>query len=90
MPKQKTHRGLLKRIKVTGSGRIKMGRAYGRHLRSGKRAKLLRDYRQPMFAGAADVRRLQSVLSERVRSSSAVREERAQKAKAREEASADK
>jgi len=72
MPKQKSHRGLLKRIKVTGSGRIKMGRAYGRHLRSHKRGKLLRDYRKPTFASSAEVRRLQPLISERVKSKAAV------------------
>ncbi len=81
MPKQKTHRGLMKRIKITGSGRIKMSRACGRHLRSHKRSKLLRDYRQPIFANAAEVRRLQPVLSVRVRSSAAVQAEREQRAK---------
>lgn len=85
MPKLKTHRGLMKRIKITGSGRIKMNRASGRHLRSHKRAKLLRDYRRPLFATSADVRRLQPVLSERVKSSAAVREERRQRTMAESE-----
>ena len=31
MPKMKTRRGAAKRLKVTGTGKIKRGRAYRRH-----------------------------------------------------------
>ena len=36
MPKQKTHKGLAKRVKVTGRGKIKRKKAGGGHLMSGK------------------------------------------------------
>jgi large subunit ribosomal protein L35 len=36
MPKQKTHKGLAKRVKVTGSGKIKRKKAFAGHLMSGK------------------------------------------------------
>ncbi len=39
MPKQKTHKGLTKRFKITASGKIKHRRAGGSHLMSGKNAK---------------------------------------------------
>ncbi len=39
MPKQKTHKGLSKRVKVTASGKVKRGRAGGGHLMSSKNAK---------------------------------------------------
>ncbi|UCG57915.1 MAG: 50S ribosomal protein L35 [Phycisphaerales bacterium] len=39
MPKQKTHKGLSKRVKITGTGKVKHGRAGGSHLMSGKDAK---------------------------------------------------
>ncbi len=39
MPKQKTHKGLKKRVKVTASGKVKYKRACGGHLMSGKSAK---------------------------------------------------
>ena len=39
MPKQKTHKGLKKRVKVTASGKVKRGRTGGGHLMSGKNAK---------------------------------------------------
>lgn len=38
MPKAKTHKGLAKRAKVTGRGKIKRKRAFGGHLMSGKSA----------------------------------------------------
>jgi len=39
MAKQKTHKGLSKRIKITASGKVKHRRAGGSHLMSGKSAK---------------------------------------------------
>jgi len=39
MPKQKTHKGLSKRVKITASGKVKRKRACGSHLMSGKNAK---------------------------------------------------
>ncbi|MFQ6034756.1 MAG: 50S ribosomal protein L35 [Sedimentisphaerales bacterium] len=39
MPKQKTHKGLSKRIKITASGKVKHRQAGGSHLMSGKNAK---------------------------------------------------
>jgi len=32
MPKMKTHSGAKKRVKVTGSGRLRRGKAFGSHL----------------------------------------------------------
>ena len=32
MPKLKTHKGTKKRIKITGSGKLARGRAYGNHI----------------------------------------------------------
>jgi len=39
MPKQKTHKGLKKRVKVTATGKVKHKRTGGGHLMSGKSAK---------------------------------------------------
>ncbi len=39
MPKQKTHKGLTKRVKITAAGRVKRKRSCGNHLMSGKSAK---------------------------------------------------
>lgn len=35
MPKQKTHKGLNKRVKVTATGKIKRSKCNGSHLMSG-------------------------------------------------------
>jgi len=43
--KQKTHKGLSKRVKVTGSGKVKRNRANGSHLMSTKNAKRRRRIR---------------------------------------------
>lgn len=60
--KNKPHKGLLKRVRVTKSGKIKMQRAYGRHLRSHKSAKATRHYRLPTYAHAADSKRMREML----------------------------
>ena len=39
MPKQKTHKGLKKRVKITASGKVKRGRTGAGHLMSCKNAK---------------------------------------------------
>ncbi len=39
MAKQKTHKGLSKRVKITAAGKIKRQRAGSGHLMSGKNAK---------------------------------------------------
>ena len=44
MPKTRTHKGLAKRVKVTGRGKLKRRRSGARHLmasKSGKRARRL-------------------------------------------------
>ena len=45
MPKQKSHKGLSKRIKVTATGKVKRKRTGGGHLMSGKNAKHRRHIR---------------------------------------------
>ena len=50
MPKQKTHKGLKKRVKVTSRGLIKRRRAGGRHLLASKNAKRKRQNRRPVVS----------------------------------------
>ncbi len=45
MPKQKTHKGLTKRVKITAAGKLKRKRSCGGHLMSGKNAKRRRRIR---------------------------------------------
>jgi large subunit ribosomal protein L35 len=46
MPKHKTHKGLAKRVKVTGGGKIKRKKAFAGHLKSSKTGKRIRSLRQ--------------------------------------------
>jgi ribosomal protein L35 len=80
VPKNKPNKGLLKRIRFTKSGRIKFRRACGRHLRSHKRAKLMRSYRRPAYAKAGDARRVRAMLFTSVRSENQVRAAQAETA----------
>ena len=57
MPKQKTHKGLRKRVKVTASGKIKIKRAGAGHLMSGKNAKRRRNINAPTVMHKADMPR---------------------------------
>ena len=47
MPKQKTHKGLAKRVKVTARGKIKHYRAGASHLMSVKSSQCRRKLRRP-------------------------------------------
>ncbi len=62
MPKNKSHKGLLKRVRVSKTGKVKLQRACGRHLRSHKSAQKTRGYRLPKYASGPDMRRLRSLL----------------------------
>ena len=75
MPKSKPKKGLLKRIRVTSSGRVKIGRSFGRHLRSHKSRKLLRSYRQPAFVKSCDAGRVSRMLFMRVTHETSVQED---------------
>ena len=67
MPKNKTHKGLLKRIRITKSGKVRHAKAGFKHLRSGKSAGRLRRLRQGGFLDASDTRRLSKLLFRRLR-----------------------
>lgn len=49
MPKMKTHKGLKKRVKVTGRGKIKAHRSFKGHLMTGKSAKRRRKLDKPFI-----------------------------------------
>lgn len=62
MPKQKTHRGLAKRVKVTGTGKVMRGHAYTGHLKANKSTKQNRQLRGETTVGASDMKRLKKGL----------------------------
>ncbi|MHC4414619.1 MAG: large ribosomal subunit protein bL35 [Planctomycetota bacterium] len=73
MPKNKSHNGLLKRVRVTKTGKIKLRRAYGRHLRSHKPGSVIRKYRRPKYAQGPDAKRLRRLLGLKVGPTSVAR-----------------
>ena len=70
MAGNKSHKGLLKRVRITKNGKVKLHRAFGRHLRSHKSGRAIRKYRLPAYASAADAKRLGRILLTRVRGGS--------------------
>ena len=65
MPKQKTHKGLAKRVKVTARGKVKHRRAGGSHLMSGKNAKRRRRIGSPAVVQAGKAKIMKAELGAR-------------------------
>jgi large subunit ribosomal protein L35 len=63
MPKQKTHSGLKKRIKVTGTGKLVRGQAYTGHLAMNKTTKQNRQLRGEAQVSNSDKKRIKSLIS---------------------------
>jgi len=63
MPKQKTHSGLKKRIKITGSGKLKRHKAYSNHLAGSKTTKQNRQLRSETNVSHSDYKRIKSLIS---------------------------
>ena len=64
MPKMKSHRGLAKRIKTTGSGKLKISHAYTSHRFHGKTKKQRRQLRKASIVSASDMKRIKQMLSQ--------------------------
>jgi large subunit ribosomal protein L35 len=62
MPKQKTHKGLTKRVKVTARGKIKARKSYSGHLMSSKTAKRRRRLSKAFILRGATVGRIKELL----------------------------
>jgi large subunit ribosomal protein L35 len=62
MPKVKTHRGLAKRVKITGRGKIKRSKAFHSHLLSCKSPKQKRRLSRADSMHPTDVKRVKSLL----------------------------
>lgn len=63
MPKQKTHSGLKKRIKVTGSGKLMRGHAYTGHLKTNKTHKENVALLKSTSVHSSDEKRIKSLIS---------------------------
>jgi large subunit ribosomal protein L35 len=67
MPKNKPHKGLSKRVRVSKTGKVRHRTAGHKHLRSGKSGKRLRSLRRDPYMADADVKRLEKLLFRRLR-----------------------
>jgi large subunit ribosomal protein L35 len=62
MPKNKTHSGMAKRVKVTGSGKLLRQQAGLRHRLEVKSSKETRDLSHEVPVAKADVKRVKKLL----------------------------
>ncbi|EKU50187.1 50S ribosomal protein L35 [Staphylococcus massiliensis] len=63
MPKMKTHRGAAKRVKRTGSGKLKRSRAFTSHLFANKTTKQKRKLRKASLVSKSDAKRVRQLLT---------------------------
>lgn len=62
MPKMKTHRGAAKRVKKTGSGKLKRSKAYTSHILTKKTPKRKRNLRKAGLINTGDMKRIKDML----------------------------
>ncbi len=62
MPKMKTHRGAAKRVKKTGTGKLKRMRAYKSHILTKKTQKRKRRLRKPDLVSKGDKKKIDTLL----------------------------
>ena len=60
--KIKTHRGAAKRFNVTKNGKVKMNKAFRRHILNKKTTKRKRNLRKATIADATNVKNMKKVL----------------------------
>lgn len=65
--KNKSHKGLLKRVRITKTGLVRHRMAGHKHLRSGKGGKRLRQMRKDPFMANPDAKRIEKLLFRRLR-----------------------
>lgn len=61
--KMKSHRGAMKRFKLTGTGKVKRNKAYKSHILTKKSAKRKRGLRKATTLTSADLRRIKSIIN---------------------------
>ena len=64
MPKQKTHKGLAKRVKITGRGKVKRRKSFTGHLLSGRPSKRRRRLRQSTLMPKTEAKRALTALGQ--------------------------
>ena len=63
MPKQKTHKGYAKRLKRTGTGKLKRGRAKTSHLFANKTQKQKRKLCKSALVSKGDYKRIKQMIA---------------------------
>lgn len=63
MPKMKTHRGLAKRLKRTGTGKLKRSHAYTSHLFANKKQDQKRKLRKSATVSKGDQKRIAQLVT---------------------------
>jgi large subunit ribosomal protein L35 len=63
MPKLKTHKGMAKRIKLSGTGKMLHRHAYRNHLLAHKQASLKREYVKEFEISAGDAANVKKMLA---------------------------
>lgn len=58
----KSHRGAMKRFKLTGSGKLKRSKANKQHILNKKSAKRKRGLRKATTLGSADIKRIKAAI----------------------------
>lgn len=67
MPKNKSHKGLSKRIRISKTGKVRHRTAFHKHLSSRKSAKRLRQLRKDRNVVASEAKRFEKLLFRRLR-----------------------
>ncbi|MDB0438836.1 50S ribosomal protein L35 [Clostridioides difficile] len=62
MPKMKTHRGAAKRLKKTGTGKLKRAKAFKKHILTKKSAKTKMNLRKSALVSDGDAKRISQLL----------------------------
>lgn len=60
--KMKSHRGAMKRFKLTGTGKLKRNKANKQHILTKKSAKRKRGLRKATTLGSADLKRIKAAI----------------------------
>ena len=67
MPKNKIHKGLSKRIRISKTGKVRHRSAYHKHLSSRKSGKRLRQLRKDRRVSGSEAKRFEKMLFRRLR-----------------------
>ncbi len=67
MPKNKSHKGTLKRVRITKTGKVKHKHAFSGHFKGRKSATRLRRLRQNKCLASSEAKRFEKLLFRRLR-----------------------